>query len=172
MSDILFDFWACQRPLTKHWGSGQVFTRIQQKIGGVDVAFGKTDGIPDGVLAIDKTNGYEWAALPFGDDEFLFGYWDPSYDHLYKKEGQEIWRTCQRLAILHTYIWPRAWLKDSIREAMIAVTMGPMKQIRCLQVFRKTWRLSVGSIRSRGGETEKPVTAGEVPITPTGGLFQ
>jgi len=28
-------------------------------------------------------------------------------------------------------------LKDSIREAMIAITFGPMKVIRCLQVFRK-----------------------------------
>ena len=27
-SNIIFDFWACQRPLTSTWGSGQVFERI------------------------------------------------------------------------------------------------------------------------------------------------
>jgi len=134
---ILFDYWACQRPLTKRWGSGQVFDRTVRKLGKPDVAFGKTDGIPDGTLAIDKNTGYEWANLPFPDNNFEFGYWDPPYDHLYKKEGQEIWRVCKRLAILHTHIWPRAWLVDAQREAMVAITMGPMKQIRCLQVFKK-----------------------------------
>jgi hypothetical protein len=34
-----------------------------------DVAFGKTDGIPDHVLAIDCNNGYEWADLPFDDNQ-------------------------------------------------------------------------------------------------------
>ena len=79
----------------------------------------------------------EWRNLPFEDNHFEFGYWDPPYDKLYKPEGMEIWRTVKRIAILHTHIWPRAWLKDSIREAMIAITFGPMKVIRCLQVFRK-----------------------------------
>jgi len=137
MSDIKFDFWACQRPLTKKWGSGQVFARIEKQLGILDVAFGKTDGIPDTCRAIDHNTGYEWKKLPFFSNAFEFGYWDPPYDKLYKQEGIEIWRTCKRLAILHTYIWPRAWLKDAIREAMIACTFGPMKQIRCLQVFRK-----------------------------------
>ena len=136
-SKIKFDFWACQRPLTKKWGSGQVFDRICKNLGLVDVAFGKTDNIPDGIEYVDKTNGYEWASLPFGDNKFKFGYWDPPYDHLYKKEGMEIWRCCKRLAILHTHTWPISWLKDAQREAMIAVTMGPLKQIRCLQVFGK-----------------------------------
>ncbi len=136
-SRIVFDFWACQRPLTRTWGSGQVFDRLCETFGKPDVAFGKTDGIPNGVFSVDKKNGYEWASLPFADNQFTFGYWDPPYDKLYKREGQEIWRCCQRLAILHTYIWPRAWLKRAKREGMVAITMGPMKQIRCLQVFRK-----------------------------------
>jgi len=101
------------------------------------VAFGKTDGIPEGILAVDRNTGYDWPHLPFTDNQFSFGYWDPPYDKLYKKEGQEIWRVCQRLAILHTFIWPRAWLIDGSREAMVAITFGPMKQIRCLQVFNK-----------------------------------
>ena len=137
MSNIIFDFWACQRPLTKKWGSGQVFSRIEKKLGKPDSAFGKTDGIPDGITAIDHNTGYEWRNLPFEDNHFEFGYWDPPYDKLYRPEGMEIWRTVKRIAILHTHIWPRAWLKDSIREAMIAITFGPMKVIRCLQVFRK-----------------------------------
>lgn len=137
MTRVKFDFWACQRPLTSHWGSGDVWKRICKTLGTPDVAFGKTDGIPDGITAIDKNNGYEWNSLPFKDNYFTFGYWDPPYDKLYKPEGKEIWRVCNRLAILHTYIWPHEWLRLSEREAMIAVTMGPMKQIRCLQVFKK-----------------------------------
>lgn len=141
--NIKFDFWACQRPLTKKWGSGQVFNRIVNNpfLGKPDVAFGKTDGIPDDIEAIDYETGYDWKDLSmFEDNHFEFGYWDPPYDRMYKKEGMEIWRISKRLAILHTHIWPRAWLDKialSEREAMIAVTMGPLKQIRCLQVFRK-----------------------------------
>lgn len=134
---IVFDFWACQRPLTAHWGSGQVYGRILAQFGAIDAAFGKTDGIPDGILAVDLNTGYDWKALPFGDNQFAFGYWDPPYDKLYKREGQEIWRCCRRLAILHTHIWPRAWLKGANREAMVAVTMGPMKAMRCVQIFNK-----------------------------------
>ena len=134
---IGFDFWATARPLTTKWGSGQVWGRICKTLGTPDAAFGKTDNIPDGIAYFDRSNGFEWSTLPFSENKFAFGYWDPPYDHLYKKEGMEIWRVCRRLAILHTHIWPRAWLKDAQRQAMIAVTMGPMKQIRCLQVFRK-----------------------------------
>jgi len=136
-SKIIFDFWACQRPLTHKWGSGQVFYRIENVLGKPDVAFGKTDNIPDDIKYIDKSNGYDWISLPFENNHFEFGYWDPPYDRMYKKEGMEIWRVCKRLAILHTYIFPRAWLVNSERQAMIAITMGPLKQIRCLQVFRK-----------------------------------
>ena len=137
MADVVFDFWPCPRPMTKHWGSGQVFKRLSLHFGTPDVAFGKTDGIPSNVFFVDKTNGFEWADLPFKDNAFSFGYWDPPYDHLYKTEGQEIWRTCGRLAILHTHIWPKAWLQNAVRLAMVAVTMGPLKQIRCLQIFNK-----------------------------------
>ena len=134
---IIFDFWACQRPLTKKWGSGQVFDRISKQFSIPDVAFGKTDNIPDGIFYVDKSNGYEWKDLPFKDNAFEFGYWDPPYDKLYKKEGMEIWRTCKKLAILHTYIFPRAWLEKAERIGMVAITMGPLKQIRCLQIFKK-----------------------------------
>ena len=121
----------------KKWGSGQIFNKLSELMGKPYVAFGKTDNIPDDIFYVDKNNDYDWAKLPFKDNQFEFGYWDPPYDHLYKKEGKEIWRCCKKLAILHTYIWPRAWLKDSIRLAMIAATFGPMKQIRCLQIFEK-----------------------------------
>ena len=30
-NNIIFDFWACQRPLTKHWGSGQVLERLEKQ---------------------------------------------------------------------------------------------------------------------------------------------
>jgi hypothetical protein len=135
---VSFDFWACQRPLTRTWGSGQVYDRICENFGKPDIVFGKTDGIPDGILAIDRNTGYDWVSMPmFQDNQFDFGYWDPPYDSLYKWEGIEIWRVCKRLAILHTHVWPRAWLKGAEREAMVAITMGPMKQIRCLQIHKK-----------------------------------
>ena len=143
MSDIVFDFWACQRPLTHHWGSGQVEKRLVDRFGKIDVAFGKQDQVSQGLFTIDSDATVspslvaDWKNLPFEDNHFEFGYWDPPYDKLYRPEGMEIWRVCKRLAILHTHIWPRAWLKGALREGMIAVTMGPMKQIRCLQVFRK-----------------------------------
>ena len=143
MSDIIFDFWACQRPLTHHWGSGQVFDRIVKQFGSPDVAFGKQDQIPEGIITIDNdgkvnpTITADWKSLPFPDNHFKFGYWDPPYDHLYKKEGQEIWRVCKKLAILHTHMWPRAWLQGGERVAIVAVTMGPMKAIRCLQILEK-----------------------------------
>ena len=145
---LINDYWACQRPRTGKWGSGQVFDRIETQFGRPDVAFGETDGIPPGVYSVDRDASRwkveagmayrgEWTSLPFKENYFAFGYWDPPYDHLYKAEGQEIWRTVRRLAILHTFVWPIAWLVGAEREAVIAVTMGPMKQIRALQVFRK-----------------------------------
>ena len=103
----------------------------------MDVAFGKTDQIPDDVFYVDKSNGYDWLKLPFTDNQFNFAYWDPPYDRMYKNEGIEIWRTVRKLAILHTRIFPHAWLMSSKRIAMVAVTMGPLKQIRCLQIFEK-----------------------------------
>lgn len=137
INNIKYGFWACQRPLTHKWGSGQVFFRLKDLFGSPDVAFGKTDNIPDDVFFIDKTNGYDWLKLPFEDNKFNFGFWDPPYDRMYKQEGMEIWRTCRSLAILHTYIFPKSWLKDAVRIGMIGITMEPLKQIRCLQVFKK-----------------------------------
>ena len=141
MSEIIFDFWACQRPLTHHWGSGQVFNRIEKKFGKIDCAFGKQDQIPDSCFAVDKNNGYDWKDLKFKDNQFNFGYWDPPYPPavkgLMKKEALEIWRCCKKLAILHTYVYPRSWFKDSKRIGMVAVTFGPLKVIRILQVLEK-----------------------------------
>lgn len=141
MSDITFDFWACQRPLTKKWGSGQVFNRITKVFGQPDCAFGKTDNIPEGTFAVDLNNGYDWKKLPFKDNKFEFGYWDPPYPPavktLMKHEGIEIWRTCKKLAILHTHVYPRSWFVGAKRIGMVAVTMGPLKVIRILQVFEK-----------------------------------
>ncbi len=133
----LYQMRALGRPMTKHWGSGSLFNRIARDIEAPDVAFGRTDGIPDNVLSVDRNNGYEWASLPFEDNQFTFGYWDPPYDKLYKPECLEIWRCCKKLAILHTHIYPTSWMPKAKRVATIGVAMGPLKQIRCLQVFQK-----------------------------------
>ena len=134
---VKFGFWPLPRPMTKSWGSGKLWDRICAELETPDVAFGKTDGIPDGILAVDRNTGFEWLSLPFEEDEFEFGYWDPPYDKLYKQEGQEIWRTCKKLAVLHTHVYPTSWFKNAIRCGMFAVTYGPLKRIRCLQVFKK-----------------------------------
>jgi hypothetical protein len=132
---FLYGFWALARPMTKTWGSGKVWERICDNLEIPDVAFGKTDGIPDGVLAVDHNNGYEWKSLPFEDKQFGFGYWDPPYDKLYRPEALEIWRTCRKLAVLHTHIYPTSWFAGAKRTGGIAITMGPLKTIRCLQIF-------------------------------------
>ncbi len=130
-------FWACARPRTKHLGSGQVWDRMCEKFGTPDAAFGKTDGIPDGIAYYDFSNGYDWKDLPLPDNFHAFGYWDPLYDKMYRPEGMEIWRVCRRLAILHPLIYPTSWFEGGRREAMVAVTFGPFKMIRCLQIFSK-----------------------------------
>lgn len=136
--NIIFDFWPLPRPMTKGWGNGPRFwERLCETFQIPDIVFGKTDGIPDGVLAIDHNTGYEWLDLPFKDNEFQFGYWDPPYDRLYKPEGIEIWRTIRTLAVLHISIYPTSWFVGAKRIGMVAVTMGPLKKIRCLQVFEK-----------------------------------
>jgi len=142
---VEFGFWALPRPLTKGWGSGDVFRRLCEEVATPDAAFGVTDGIPSDILGIDKKTGYEWRTLPFQDSQFKFGYWDPPYDKMYKQEGIEIWRTCKKLAILHTHIYPRSWLENAARVGMYAVTMGPMKRIRCLQVFDKVEEIGSSS---------------------------
>ena len=129
--------------MTKTWGSGKVWERLCENVSTPDVAFGKTDGIPDGVQAIDQKNGYQWNDLPFEDNQFKFGYWDPPYDKLYRPECIEIWRTCRKLAILHTHVYPTSWMKNARRVGMVAVTMGPLKQIRVLQIFEKSRQLEL-----------------------------
>jgi hypothetical protein len=137
-SGYIYGCWALGRPMAKHWGSGGLWERIKRNFGSPDVAFGKTDGIPDYVIYYDKTNGHDWLDLKhIGDDTFEFGYWDPPYDRMYKPEGQEIWRICKKLAILHIMVYPTSWFKDARRMGGIAITMGPLKQIRFLQIFEK-----------------------------------
>jgi site-specific DNA-methyltransferase (adenine-specific) len=137
-------FWACPRPKTHHWGSGQLWERICRFLGIPDAAFGKTDGIPDGIAYYDLSNGYDWKSLPLPDNHHAFGFWDPPYFNddntrfkMFKREAQEIWRVCKRLAILHPMIYPKSWFVGARREAMVAVTFGSLKMIRCLSVFTK-----------------------------------
>ena len=99
-----------------HLGSGQVWDRICRIFGTPDAAFGKTDGIPEGIAYYDLSNGYDWKRLLLPDDYHLFGFWDPPYfndDHtrfkMFKREAQEIWRVCKRLAILHPLVYPTSW---------------------------------------------------------------
>ena len=108
---VLTLFWACQRPLTKHWGFGQVWDRICATFGTPDSGFGRTDGIPGGVAAYDLK--------------------------MFRPEAREIWRVCKRLAVLHPMTYPTSWFAGGRREAMVAVTFGPFKMMRCLQIFRK-----------------------------------
>ena len=145
-SEVMFGFWSCQRPFTKHWGSGnQFWDRFVKNFGEPDIVFGKQDTIPKNIITVDNdkkvkpTYCLNWNKLPFKKNQFKFGYWDPPYDHLYKKETIEISRVCKKLAILHTYIYPTSWLGggDFKRIGMIAITFGPMKQIRILQIFER-----------------------------------
>jgi hypothetical protein len=130
-------FWACARPRTKHLGSGQVWGRICNEYGPPDAAFGKTDGIPEGIVYYDFSNGYDWKDLPLPDNAHQFGFWDPLYEKMYRPEAMEIWRVCRRLAVLHPLIYPTSWFAGGRREVMVAVTFGPFKMIRCLQIFTK-----------------------------------
>jgi site-specific DNA-methyltransferase (adenine-specific) len=134
---VLTLFWACPRPMTKHWGSGRLWDRICKVLGTPDAAFGKTDGIPEGVTYYDLSNGYDWRRLPLPDNYHEFGYWDPPYDRMYRQEAMEIWRVCKRLAILHPQVYPKSWFAGGRREAVIAITFGPFKVIRCLSIFTK-----------------------------------
>lgn len=142
--EIDYRIWAMRRELTSHWACKAVIKRLTKEISRPDAFFGKTDGVlEDGAVSIDlsttgrPTLNADWKHLPFSTNQFRFGFWDPPYDGLYKKDGQEIWRVCQSLAILHTYCWPKAWLVRATRTHMIYVSMGPMKQFRCLQIFAK-----------------------------------
>ena len=141
---VVFDFWPLPRPMTKHWGNGPRFwERLCETFQTPDVVFGATDGIPDGPQVVDLNNGYDWKDLPFEVNQFEFGYWDPPYDRLYKPEGLEIWKTVRALAILHTHVYPTSWFWQAIRIGMVAVTMGPLKQVRILQVFTKSSQMEL-----------------------------
>ena len=146
--------WALPRPLTKHWGSGAIMERIKQVWGACDAIFGKQDQVQcrvtiDNDIKVKPTVVAEWSSLPFKDKVFSQSYWDPVYfsrigkDKVVKFQRQdnclrEICRvTSKRLLILHPLIYPcpKGWR----REAVIAITFGPNKMIRCLQSFvRKT----------------------------------
>ena len=148
---VLGDLWALPRPMTGHWGSGTLFERLSESFGQPDVAFGKQDQIPEGVTTVDidprvePTHVCDWAAMPFQDGEFKFGYWDPPYLATTDPEGmvhytihapcyREISRVCShRLAILHPIVYPKpaGWH----RVAVIGITFGARKIIRCLQVM-------------------------------------
>ncbi len=120
-----------------------------------DAAFGKTDGIPEGIVYYDLSNGFDWKRLPLPDNAHGFGFWDPPYDRMYRTEAQEIWRVCKRLAILHPLIYPTSWFVGGRREAMVAVTYGPFKRTRCLQIFCKD-EPDVETISEGNGALTKP----------------
>jgi hypothetical protein len=135
------DFWACPRQITLKWGCKDIITRMVDLIDTPDVCFGKTDGIPEGIPTVDinpdskPTYLCNWQKMPFEDNQFNFGFWDPPYNKIYKKSYKEIWRCCKTLAVLHQIIVPMP--VNSTRTHMIAITTGPMQRIRCLQVFKK-----------------------------------
>lgn len=141
---VKFDFWPCMRQMTHRWGCSQVLSRLIESVGKPDICFGKTDGIPSDIPTVDRnpdvnpTHCLDWKDLPFNENQFNFGFWDPPYDKLYMKELREIWRVCKRLAILHQLVYQKP--HNAKRTHMIAVTTGPRMRIRCLQVFEKISR--------------------------------
>jgi len=140
-SKVTHDFWACPRQMTSKWGCATIYKRIEKELGRPDIVFGKTDGIPYDVITVDKDTNVkptyvcDWKKLPFENNQFNFGFWDPPYDKMYPKEFKEIWRVCRRLAILHQLVVTRPL--NARRTHMIAITTGPYMRIRCLQVFEK-----------------------------------
>lgn len=140
---VTFDYWACRRNNTNKWGCAFILDRLIKEIDKPDIAFGKTDGINNNldIVTVDSNPDVnptcisDWKNLPFEDNQWMFGFWDPLYDHLYLNEYKEIWRVCKRLGILHQFVMPRP--KNSIRTHMIAITTGPKMRIRCLQIFKK-----------------------------------
>jgi hypothetical protein len=150
-NNLLSGLWALPRPTTHHWGSGLVLDRITQVWGYPDICFGKQDHVcgftVDSNIDVSPSVVSDWGALPFGDNSFKFGYWDPPYlghigqdgDVHYKRLDnclQEMCRVLQeRIVILSPLVYPcpKGWKRDGV----IAITMGPNKVIRCLQSFIK-----------------------------------
>ena len=150
---LLSGLWALPRPLTKHWGSGNIHARIKQVWGAPDIVFGKQDQIEPGTITVDKDPGVsptivaDWASMPFKDKEFACGYFDPPYlgyigedgDVHYKRLDPCVREICRvlskRLFILSPLVYPcpDGWH----RIAVIATTFGPNKVIRSLQGFER-----------------------------------
>ena len=143
--------WALPRPTTKHWGSGLIQERIEGVWGPCDIVFGKQDNSSGFTVDVDASVSpslvADWSSMPLLDGQFNQGYWDPPYLGRVGKDGdvhynrmdgclREIVRVVsRRILILSPLIYPcpKGWK----REAVIAITMGPNKIIRCLQAFIK-----------------------------------
>lgn len=148
-NNLLSGLWALPRPTTHHWGSGLVIDRIEKVWGKPDICFGKQDQVNgftvDLSIEVSPSITANWNALPFCDNSFRFGYWDPPYlgrigndgDVHYKRLDDCLSEMCRilsnRIVILSPLIYPcpKKWKRD----AVIAITMGPNKVIRCLQSF-------------------------------------
>ena len=144
--------WALPRPMTKHWGSGAVPSRIESVWGKIDIVFGMQDQVDDYFTvdcdaAVQPALVANWNNMPFMDKQFGMGYWDPPYlayiddemgahYRLLFPELREILRVCsQRLFILHPMVYPTP--KGWRRICMIAITMGPRKIVRMVQGFER-----------------------------------
>lgn len=146
---LLAGLWAIERPKTRHWGSGIIQARIEKLWGTCSVIFGKQDQVEGFTIDNDElakpTVVADWAALPFRDGTFVSGYWDPPYLGFIGKNGdvhynrldscfKEMCRVLQcRITILSPLVYPcpTGWKRDAI----IGITFGPNKIIRCLQGF-------------------------------------
>ena len=140
--------WALPRPLTSHWGSGDILKRIGRVWGLPSVTFGKQDQVNGMTIDCDLTQSptvcADWNSLPFVSGAFDSGYWDPPYLGKIGKDGdvhynrldgclREIARVCRMIFILSPLIYPAP--KGFKRNAVIAITFGPNKIIRSLQGF-------------------------------------
>lgn len=115
------------------------------------IIFGKQDQVEGLTVDINPSNNptvvADWSSLPFRDGMLERGYWDPPYlgyigadsDVHYKRMDDCYREICRilsrRLFILSPLVYPAP--KGWHRIAVIAVTMGPNKVIRCLQGFEK-----------------------------------
>ena len=143
--------WALPRPTTKHWGSGLLLSRIEQVWGKCDVIFGKQDNVEGFTVDSDKSVNpsvvASWESMPFHNEQFGQGYWDPPYlgyigdaGDVHYSRMEKCWHEIsrvlsERLLIISPLVYP--CLDGWKREAVIAVTMGPNKIIRCLQCFAR-----------------------------------
>ena len=148
---LLSGLWALPRPLTKHWGSGQIMKRISDLWNKPDLVLGKQDQVDGFTVDHDENTNpsivAKWEDMPFSDKKFSVAYWDPPYLGYVGKDGdvhynrldpclREICRvTKDKLFILSPLIYPcpKGWH----RIAVIAITMGPNKIIRSLQGFQR-----------------------------------